>query len=89
MIDCKHWEDVDGGRCISLDMIMPSEFCNQCFARTPIKKQKRYVGLGDTVKKMIDKVTKGKIKPCGGCKKRQEMLNNILPNSSTRGNDGS
>ena len=36
-------------------------------------------GLGDTVKKAIDKVTGGKIKPCGGCKKRQEALNKVMP----------
>tara|TARA_R110002020_G_scaffold273792_1_gene488966 strand:+ start:12482 stop:12742 length:261 start_codon:yes stop_codon:yes gene_type:complete len=36
-------------------------------------------GLGDTVKKVIDKVSRGKVKPCGGCKKRQEALNKILP----------
>ena len=35
-------------------------------------------GLGDTVKKAIDKVTGGKIKPCKGCKKRQEALNKVM-----------
>lgn len=40
---------------------------------------KRSIGLGDTVKWMIDKVTFGKTKPCGGCKKRQERLNKLLP----------
>jgi len=36
-------------------------------------------GLGDTIKKAIDKVTRGKVKQCGGCKKRQEKLNKLLP----------
>tara|TARA_R110000824_G_scaffold133430_2_gene296198 strand:+ start:9527 stop:9784 length:258 start_codon:yes stop_codon:yes gene_type:complete len=36
-------------------------------------------GLGDTVKKVIDKVSRGKVKPCGGCKKRQEALNKLMP----------
>ena len=36
-------------------------------------------GLGDTVKKLIDKFTGGKVKPCGGCKKRQEALNKMMP----------
>ena len=36
-------------------------------------------GLGDTVKKVIDKVTGGKMKPCGGCKKRREALNKVMP----------
>ena len=39
----------------------------------------RSKGLGDTVKKVIDKVTRGKVKPCGGCKKRQQRLNKLLP----------
>ena len=36
-------------------------------------------GLGDTIKKVIDKVTFGKVKQCGGCKKRREAMNKILP----------
>jgi hypothetical protein len=36
-------------------------------------------GFGDTIKSVIDKVTLGKVKPCGGCKKRQEALNKLLP----------
>jgi len=36
-------------------------------------------GLGDTVKRVIDAVTGGKRKPCGGCKKRQEALNRMMP----------
>ncbi len=32
-------------------------------------------GLGDTVAKVVYKISKGKIKPCGGCKKRQGALN--------------
>lgn len=35
-------------------------------------------GLGDTVKKIINKVTGGRVKPCGGCKKRQEALNKLM-----------
>lgn len=33
-------------------------------------------GLGDTVAKITSAVG---IKPCGGCKKRQERLNNLIP----------
>tara|TARA_R100001530_G_C4203427_1_gene125414 strand:- start:45 stop:209 length:165 start_codon:yes stop_codon:yes gene_type:complete len=32
-------------------------------------------GLGDTVSSVIRSVSGGKIKECGGCKKRKEMLN--------------
>tara|TARA_R100001015_G_C4596654_1_gene151837 strand:- start:402 stop:728 length:327 start_codon:yes stop_codon:yes gene_type:complete len=34
-------------------------------------------GLGDWVKNTIDKLTYKQVKPCGACKKRQEMLNKI------------
>jgi len=43
-------------------------------------------GLGDTVKKVINKVTRGKIKPCGGCKKRQDALNKLVPYGDKDGN---
>ena len=36
-------------------------------------------GVGDTIKRVIEKVSEGKIKQCGGCKKRQEVLNNLIP----------
>jgi hypothetical protein len=32
-------------------------------------------GLGDTVSSVIRSVSGGKIKECGGCKKRKDMLN--------------
>ena len=32
-------------------------------------------GLGDTVSSIIDTVSRGKIKECGGCKKRKQFLN--------------
>ena len=38
-------------------------------------------GFGDTVSRVIKKVTKGKIKECGGCKKRRETLNRMIPYS--------
>jgi hypothetical protein len=36
-------------------------------------------GLGDTISNVINKVSRGKVKPCGGCKKRQNKLNEIFP----------
>ena len=32
-------------------------------------------GLGDTVSSIIRNVSRGKIKECGGCKKRKQWLN--------------
>lgn len=37
---------------------------------------KKSKGLGDTVKKVTDKLG---IKQCGGCKRRQEKLNRLFP----------
>lgn len=37
-------------------------------------------GLGDLVADGIKAATFGLVKPCGGCQKRQEALNKLLPN---------
>jgi len=42
----------------------------------PASKPGKSRGLGDTVKKVTDKLG---IKQCGGCKKRQETLNRLVP----------
>lgn len=46
----------------------------------------KFRGLGDAVAAVanpiagaVDKVLKTKIKGCGGCAKRQEMLNHLIP----------
>lgn len=39
-------------------------------------------GLGDTIAKATSAVG---IKPCGGCKKRQEKLNNLIPYRESSG----
>ena len=44
---------------------------------TPKKKKSK--GVGDTVSKVIKKVSGGKIKECGPCKKRKELLNKMFP----------
>jgi flavoprotein len=36
-------------------------------------------GIGDTLAKAIKAATAGKVKPCEGCKKRQEALNRMVP----------
>tara|TARA_R100000306_G_C4347727_1_gene128456 strand:- start:158 stop:370 length:213 start_codon:yes stop_codon:yes gene_type:complete len=35
-------------------------------------------GLGDTVSKAIQAISGGRIKECGGCKKRKETLNRVF-----------
>jgi hypothetical protein len=44
-----------------------------------LAQQHKSKGLGDTIAKMTKKVG---IKPCGGCKKRQDKLNKIFPYKS-------
>jgi hypothetical protein len=36
-------------------------------------------GLGDTVSRVIKTVSRGKIKECGGCQKRKQYLNTLVP----------
>ena len=36
-------------------------------------------GLGDTVSRVIKTVTRGKVEECGGCKKRKDILNKMIP----------
>lgn len=36
-------------------------------------------GLGDTVERLIKTVTLGTVNPCGGCKKRRDALNKLVP----------
>ena len=36
-------------------------------------------GLGDTVSRVIKTVSRGKIKECGGCEKRKQYLNTLIP----------
>lgn len=48
----------------------------QNFLKKPQKPIEQSKGLGDTIAKITSAVG---IKPCGGCKKRQEALNKALP----------
>ena len=87
MIDCEHWRDcgVRGGGCCEIDEYeRPSlGVClNMCEKNT----NKPSRGLGDTVARVIKKATGGKVKPCGGCKKRQAALNKLMPYKG--GSDG-
>ena len=40
---------------------------------------KKSRGLGDTVSKVINTVTGGKLKECGGCAARKAWLNRKIP----------
>tara|TARA_Y100001973_G_C5199272_1_gene336467 strand:+ start:366 stop:545 length:180 start_codon:yes stop_codon:yes gene_type:complete len=43
------------------------------------KEVNRSKGVGDTVSKLLKKVTGGKVKECEPCKRRREMLNKKFP----------
>jgi hypothetical protein len=86
-LHCQTCRDRDGGRALRIQwgqhFIMPAG--GEQFA-CPHGKDWGYQppsrGLGDTVAKVIQKVTLGKVKPCGKCKKRQAKLNEMVPYSS-------
>lgn len=69
MILCQHWEDIgrkDSGKCVAgLYGGTPStSVCNQC--------PHKHAGLGDLIAMAAKAVG---IKPCKGCRKRREKLN--------------
>lgn len=79
-INCKYWS---GGICslgYGAESSKPTAHeCSYCWKRVEIRVESESVGLGDTVKKFIDKVSLRRIKQCGGCKKRQQALNKLMP----------
>ncbi|HCD32347.1 MAG TPA: hypothetical protein DER01_08050 [Phycisphaerales bacterium] len=78
-VKCRHWHDCkisDGGCCNKGIYQQPSHgiclnICNQYDG--PDR------GLGDSVQRVIHKLSAGRIKPCGKCRKRQNKLNQLLP----------
>jgi len=94
MIECKHWKKcgVNKGGCCNINEYERPSYgvcllvCKKNTNKPKPKKAKRMLGisnksrgLGDTVERIIKKVTRGKVKPCGGCKKRRELLNKMIP----------
>jgi len=78
-IPCKHWENcglADGGCCKISVYNKPSN--GICLNICP-QYQGPDRGLGDTVGRVIQTLTAGKVKPCNACKKRQLKLNKLLP----------
>ena len=92
-VKCKHWRECgvkNGGCCDVNEYVRPSFgvcllACGKNTDKPSEKKAKKMLGikrsrgLGDTVKKAIDKITRGKVKPCGGCEKRRKILNKMIP----------
>ena len=93
--ECQREQRKEGVWCVELEAFTNATHCLICerkgkeytkehFDLRDGKKQKpvapkRSRGLGDTVAKAIHKVSRGKIKPCEGCKKRQAKLNRLIP----------
>lgn len=88
-IECEHWTDcgVNSGGCCKISKFGDRPSHGVCLSICKLnipdderfKHTKKSRGLGDTVKKIIDTVTFRKVKPCGGCKKRREALNKLIP----------
>jgi hypothetical protein len=83
VVNCQHWRDcgVDNGGCCSIEKY-PRPSYAVCL-RICDENNEKPQGLGDTVAKVIEKVTKGRIKPKGGggcgCDKRRKGLNKLIP----------
>ena len=87
MINCEHWRacGVDEGGCCNIDKYDQPSFgvcLKVCQSNTKPKHKPK--GFGDTIKRVIDKVSRGKVKQCGGCKKRQKLLNKLIPYGDKR-----
>ncbi len=82
LVHCKTCRDKEGGRSWreslrNAFLIPETDF--ECPRKNKWGYQNSPRGLGDTVARVIKKATGGLVKPCGGCKKRQEILNKLVP----------
>ena len=63
--------------------------CPQCHAKYrgdgPVRRcpcghgMPKPIGIGDLIEHAIKWVTRGRIKPCGGCRRRRDRLNRLWP----------
>lgn len=75
-VSCKHWSDIGeyaAGACaLGHEGGKPAvAYCTDCPDRKAADR-----GLGDAIARWTSAVG---IKPCGGCEKRQEALNRLVP----------
>ena len=84
MITCTHWRDcnVDNGGCCAINKYSKPSIA-VCL-RVCTENVQSSQGLGDTIAKTIERVTRGRVKPkvgkedCG-CNKRRKLLNRAFP----------
>ena len=84
LVDCTHWRDcnVNNGGCCAINKFSKPSVA-VCL-RVCTENVQSSQGLGDTVAKTIERVTRGKVKPkqgeedCG-CDKRRKLLNKVFP----------
>ena len=50
-------------------------------SRNTMSNKNNNEGVGDVIHRAINKVTKGKLKSCGGCDRRREWLNRNIKSS--------
>lgn len=83
LVRCIHWRDcnVNNGGCCAIEKFSKPSIavCLRICDENTSKPQ----GIGDTFARVIEKVTRGKVKPAGGddcgCNKRRKKLNRLLP----------
>lgn len=76
---CRYWKEcgVFHGGCCVIGFYGGRPSYGSCHYCLQAGRQSR--GFGDTVAKAIHVTTGGIVKPCGGCKKRQSVLNRVVP----------
>lgn len=84
MIECEHWKDcgIIGGGCCNIDRYERPSY-GVCLKVCQFNTKPQARGFGDTVSRVIKKLSRGKIKQCGGCKKRRQLLNKLIPYGDT------
>jgi hypothetical protein len=69
----------DAGNPIDLSPAKRDRYLRRWAENPPALRRPKSRGLGDTVARFIRRITRGRVKPCGGCKKRQATLNAMFP----------
>lgn len=64
------------GFCLRKEKALKRELVTKGLELQKLQPDNKSEGLGDTIKKVTDKLG---IKQCGGCKRRQEKLNRLFP----------
>ncbi len=61
------------------DFACPEGFTPEDLPQSPVLTQPPSRGLGDTIARLIHWLSFGRVRPCGGCRRRQAFLNWLWP----------